>query len=399
MRGPYLDAGAQIVQTNTFGGSPAMLAHYGLAERCEEICAAAVTAVRNAVGDAAYVSGSCGPSGEMLRPYGTVDPDELFEGFKRQIGTLVEAGVDVVCVETMTDLNEAQLAIHAAKERSPTTPVMASMTFDQTKRGYFTMMGVNVEAAATGLRAAGADVVGSNCGNGIERMVEIAREFRQHSALPLIIQSNAGLPELVDGKPAYCENARDDGFKGAEADRSGRVDCRRLLRNYAGAHPCNLRGNGRGALSEAWGMEPQDGLPASGDNAHAESAPASHMSKPHVITRRSVASWVLYDLANTIFSMNILSLYFSLYIVEVVGQGTAGCGVCTHYGRFVCHYLLPVAGTRSHDGPGAAADSVSDRGHAGLCAGDGVSRVLQPRDFADPVYRREHCLPGGPAIL
>ena len=201
----YFDAGAQIVQTNTFGGSPAKLAHYGLSDRCEELCAAAVKAVRKAVGQDAYVSASCGPCGELLKPYGTGDPDELRAGFKRQIGAMVDAGADIICVETMTDINEAKLAIEAAKTVAPDTPVMATMTFDQTKRGYFTMMGVSIQAAATILAEVGADILGSNCGNGIDRMIEIAREFRELSDLPLLIQSNAGLPEMVDGEAVYRE--------------------------------------------------------------------------------------------------------------------------------------------------------------------------------------------------
>ncbi|MGD8450951.1 MAG: homocysteine S-methyltransferase family protein [Phycisphaerae bacterium] len=201
----YLAAGAEVVQTNTFGGSPLKLSAYGLDEQAEEINRNAVEAVRRAVGERAYVSGSCGPSGKILKPYGDADPEAVSASYRRQMAALVAAGVDVVCVETMIDLNEATLAVRAAKEASPTTPVMATMTFDATKRGYYTVMGVNVGKAAEGLRAAGADLVGSNCGNGIERMVEIAREFRSATDLPLIIQANAGLPQIRDGEPVYPE--------------------------------------------------------------------------------------------------------------------------------------------------------------------------------------------------
>jgi 5-methyltetrahydrofolate--homocysteine methyltransferase len=113
--------------------------------------------------------------------------------------------VDLICIETMTDLAEASLAIRAAKEVSASIPVMSTMTFDQTPRGFYTIMGTTVEAAAAGLEEAGADLVGSNCGNGIETMVELARAFREHSALPLIIQSNAGLPEMKSGELVYRE--------------------------------------------------------------------------------------------------------------------------------------------------------------------------------------------------
>jgi 5-methyltetrahydrofolate--homocysteine methyltransferase len=125
--------------------------------------------------------------------------------FRVQITALVEAGVDIICIETMTDLTEATLAIQAAKQVSDSIPVMATMTFDRTPKGFFTIMGVDVERAAAGLAAAGADVIGSNCGNGIDNMVSVAAAFAEHSKLPLIIQANAGLPEMKGGQPVYSE--------------------------------------------------------------------------------------------------------------------------------------------------------------------------------------------------
>jgi len=126
--------------------------------------------------------------------------------FRRQMSALVAAGVDAVLVETMTDLAEARLAVRAAKAVSPALPVLATMTFDPTPRGFFTVMGVTVAAAAAGLAEAGADAVGSNCGNGIVQMVAIAKEFRRHTALPLVIQANAGMPKLVEGRLEYDES-------------------------------------------------------------------------------------------------------------------------------------------------------------------------------------------------
>jgi 5-methyltetrahydrofolate--homocysteine methyltransferase len=201
----YLQAGAEIIQTNTFGGSPVKLARYGLDDQTETIARAAVTAVRRAAGHRAYVSGSCGPCGRMLKPYGDTDPELIRASFERQLRALAEAGVDLFCVETMTDLAEAVLAVRAAKAIAPAIPVMATMTFDRTRRGFFTIMGNGIAPAAAALVEAGADVIGSNCGNGIEAMVEIAGEFRRCTARPLIIQSNAGLPEMVDGVAVYPE--------------------------------------------------------------------------------------------------------------------------------------------------------------------------------------------------
>jgi 5-methyltetrahydrofolate--homocysteine methyltransferase len=206
--GLYLEAGADLITTNTFGGSPLNLASYGLADRTEEINRAAVDAVRTAVADRALVSASVGPTGKILAPYGDAEPNQLSEAFARQIGALLDAGVDVICIETMIDLAEAILAVKAVRSLSRTAPVIATMTFDPTPRGYFTAMGVTIEQASAGLAEAGADCVGSNCGNGMEHMVEIGRQFIRHSELPVVIQSNAGLPEHRNGALVYQETPR-----------------------------------------------------------------------------------------------------------------------------------------------------------------------------------------------
>jgi 5-methyltetrahydrofolate--homocysteine methyltransferase len=200
----YLHAGADIIQTNTFGASRLKLNQYSLGDRVEKINKNAVRAVRKVVQERAYVSGSCGPTGQFLKPYGDVDPEEMCDVFREQIGALVGAGADLICIETMSDLREATCALKAAKECGA-IPVMATMTFNRTPKGFYTIMGVTIEEAVKGLEAAGADVVGSNCGNGIENMVAIARECREFTELPVIIQSNAGIPELIDDKAVYPE--------------------------------------------------------------------------------------------------------------------------------------------------------------------------------------------------
>ena len=202
----YLDAGADIIQTNTFGGSPLKLASYSLEDAAPQINRNAVAAVLKAVSGRAYVSGSCGPCGKILKPYGDTDPEAVYESFEIQMQAFAESGCDVICIETMMDLNEMLLALKAAKERAPGIPVMTTMTFDATPRGFFTIMGVTIEKAARTLEDAGADVTGSNCGNGIENMIRIAREYRKHTALPLIIQSNAGLPLIEKGELIYPES-------------------------------------------------------------------------------------------------------------------------------------------------------------------------------------------------
>jgi 5-methyltetrahydrofolate--homocysteine methyltransferase len=201
----YLEAGADLITTNSFGGSPARLRRYGLDGQTEEINRAAVEAVRRAVGDRACVSASVGPSGHLLKPYGDGDPAEIGAGFERQIRALAEAGADLVCIETMIDLAEAVLAVRAVRAVAPALPVLATMTFERTRRGFFTVMGASVEQAARELGEAGADILGSNCGNGSEVMVEVAREFRAHTGRPIAIQPNAGLPEPRGGETVYPE--------------------------------------------------------------------------------------------------------------------------------------------------------------------------------------------------
>jgi 5-methyltetrahydrofolate--homocysteine methyltransferase len=202
----YLAAGADIIETNTFGGSPLKLAQYALDDRTEEINERAARAVRAAVGDRAAVAGSCGPCGRVLLPYGDTDPEVVRAGFVRQMTALAGAGVDLPIIETMTDISEGKLALAAAREAAPELPVFATMTFDETPRGFFTVMGVAIPQAAEELAAAGADAVGANCGSGIEVMVRIAAEFREHTSLPVLIQSNAGLPKLVEGRAVYQES-------------------------------------------------------------------------------------------------------------------------------------------------------------------------------------------------
>lgn len=201
----YLAAGADIIQTNTFGGSRMKLSQYSLDEKVKEINENATRAVRRAVGDRAYVSGSCGPTGAFLKPYGDIEPKQMVDVFSEQAGALIEAGVDLICIETMIDLQEVTFAIKGARRVSSSIPVLATMTFDYTPKGFFTVMGVGIEEAAKGLEIAGADVIGSNCGNGIENMILIAEEFKKYTKLPIMIQSNAGKPQLKDNKVCYPE--------------------------------------------------------------------------------------------------------------------------------------------------------------------------------------------------
>jgi 5-methyltetrahydrofolate--homocysteine methyltransferase len=202
----YFEAGSDIIQTNTFGGSPLKLSDYGLEDKSEEINSNAVECAKKGIRDKAYISGSCGPSGKLLKPYGDTDPNVLDNSFEKQIRSLSNAGVDIICIETMTDLYEAIIAVKATKNIAPDIPVVASMTFDKIPKGYFTIMGVSIEDAIKGLENAGVDIIGSNCGNGIDNMIDIANQMKEYSDKPILIQSNAGMPENNDGKIIYPES-------------------------------------------------------------------------------------------------------------------------------------------------------------------------------------------------
>jgi 5-methyltetrahydrofolate--homocysteine methyltransferase len=201
----YFEAGAEIIQTNSFGGSAIKLSEFNQSEKTEKINFEAARIVKYVVGDNAYVSGSVGPTGKMLEPFGDCTESEMIESFKSQIKGLVRGGVDIICIETMSDLAEAVCAMKAVKSIDSKLPIAATMTFNKMGDDYFTMMGVSIEAAVKGLIDGGADIVGSNCGNGIDNMIEIAESIKSFTDKPVLIQSNAGLPEVIDGNLIYPE--------------------------------------------------------------------------------------------------------------------------------------------------------------------------------------------------
>ena len=205
----YIEAGSDLVHTNSFGASPLKLAAHGLADRCEQINRTAASAAIHGVAGRGLVSGSIGPCGQLLAPYGEVEPAEVLDGFRVQAGALVAGGVDMLTVETMTDLSEAVLAVQAAREAIGEGAVLASLTFEPTPRGWFTIMGNDIPTTVRELAAAGADAVGSNCGQGTEGMLAVARDFASATDLPLLIQANAGLPILKNGKVHYPETPAD----------------------------------------------------------------------------------------------------------------------------------------------------------------------------------------------
>ena len=202
----YFAAGADMVLTNSFGGSRFMLGKYGFEMRSEEFNRFAAEHARSQAPPGGFVVGSVGPTGEFLGPLGELSESEMLDAFDEQIAALVSGGVDAVVVETMTALEEARLAVQAAR-RHPALTVMATMTFDKGPRGFFTMMGVTPERAVRELQDAGAHIVGANCGNGIKVMLELARELRGAAdGAPLLVHSNAGIPAVRRGEIVYPES-------------------------------------------------------------------------------------------------------------------------------------------------------------------------------------------------
>jgi 5-methyltetrahydrofolate--homocysteine methyltransferase len=198
----YIAAGAEMVLTNTFGGSPFKLAGYGLEQRALEINRAGARLSREAAGENIIVAASVGPTGQFLEPLGEVTMAEMIDNFQIQIQGLADGGADAILVETMTDTGEAIAAVKAARAVCQ-LPVIVTMTFEKGKQGYRTMMGVSIEQAVIELTAAGADLLGTNCGNGIEQVVEIIAEMRRHTDKHLVAHPNAGLPRLVGDKTVF----------------------------------------------------------------------------------------------------------------------------------------------------------------------------------------------------
>ena len=205
----YAEAGSDLVLTNTFGGSTLALRRHGLMERTAELNkAGARLSLEGAPGK--LVAASIGPTGEFLVPMGELSEEQMTAAFAVQIRAVLEAGVRILCVETMSCVEEAVCAVRAARavaaELSVAVEVMATMTFTHTPKGYRTFMGVDCRTAAEKLSEAGVDVLGSNCGNGIEQMVPIASEFRRNTDKPILIQANAGLPQIEDGVTVFRQS-------------------------------------------------------------------------------------------------------------------------------------------------------------------------------------------------
>ena len=196
----YVEAGSQVVLTNTFRANRIALAKHPDVERISEVNRAGVEISRRAAGDRARVFASIGPCGKLLIT-GEVDEAALHAAFAEQAQALAAGGADAIVVETMSDLAEAGIAVEEAKATG--LPVVACMVYDSGKNRDRTMMGVSPEQAAEELTRIGADAIGANCGTGVEDYIPICASLAAATPLPVWIKPNAGLPELENGEVVY----------------------------------------------------------------------------------------------------------------------------------------------------------------------------------------------------
>jgi len=205
----YFQAGSDAVLTNTFGANKFALGRHGFADKAEQINTAGAKIARRAAGKEKYVLGDIGPSGDFLKPLGSLDPAQLKDAFVAQAKALLAGGVDGFIIETETSIDEATIAVEAVKSVCGNLPVLISFAFDKVADGFRTMMGVDVESAVKKMVSLGVDAVGFNCGTTtLNEYVELAKKFvstvnTSGKKILVFAEPNAGKPELVDGRAVY----------------------------------------------------------------------------------------------------------------------------------------------------------------------------------------------------
>ena len=202
----YADLGVDLIETNSFGGSRFKLGNFGLGDKAFEINKAAAEITKAAIKDDQIVLGSIGPTGKILM-MGDVTEQELYDAFAEQAKGLEAGGADAAIIETMTALDEALIAIRAVKENTD-LEIIVSFTFELTGAGEFrTMMGNLPAEVISEVIREGVSIVGTNCGNGLERMIPIIEEIRaEFKDVPILVNANAGMPYLHEGKTVFPES-------------------------------------------------------------------------------------------------------------------------------------------------------------------------------------------------
>lgn len=195
----YLEAGADILLTNTLGANRIKLAEYGLQDKVGDINRAAIKLAKEAAKEKAWVAASIGPTGKFLAPLGKLGFDEAVESFREQIRSVAQAGADIILIETLSDLREMKAAIIAAKEVCD-LPIMTTMTFQENGK---TIMDADARCCCLVMQSLGAAAIGANCSLGPEGLLDILIRMRDVSQKPLLVQPNAGLPQLKEGKTIF----------------------------------------------------------------------------------------------------------------------------------------------------------------------------------------------------
>jgi len=199
----YYDAGSDVVQTNTFGGNRLKLDINNLKDRVYDLNFKAAKLANEVCPEGRFVAGDIGPTGKFLQPTGTYTFDQFKDIFAEQAKALTDGGVHLISIETMYDIEEAKAAIAGVKSVS-SLPIVAEMSFNSTPRGFFTLMGNDIETCMNSLIEAGADMVGTNCNLGSKEFLELVKQIKEHIGNHLLIaQPNAGQPSLINGETVY----------------------------------------------------------------------------------------------------------------------------------------------------------------------------------------------------
>lgn len=229
----YLDAGAMVLETNSFGANRFKLAPHGLADKLEAINFQAAKIAKEIAGDNAYVCGSIGPLGARIEPMGKITADEAEKAFAEQASALLAGGVDLLAFETFVDINELEIAVKAARKLTD-KPIIASMTIGE---DFCTIYGTNLETISSKLNNSGADIIGLNCSVGPKIMFDAMEKLRELTNLPLIAQPNAGLPRMVENRTIYLCNPE---YFGEYAKRFIQIGVR-ILGGCCGTTPDHIK--------------------------------------------------------------------------------------------------------------------------------------------------------------